>query len=211
LNQTSTREEAVPIFKEAVVELNKYGLLPKGMCVEKAQKLVMGKNNNLCLIVGFASNINSYGFPLSYYINFDTIILKLITFYPLAILIHLHTALQNKINDFLSIAWSLTILYDLIPLKLFSCLSFGFKQNDLGGSIYPSKGWIYTIGFNGVKSLNNSFIGNITSVRIVVIPLGDDTFFIGATSFTGICILNFNTFNAFYIGNAGHIALAPYS
>ncbi len=43
LNQTSTREEAVPIFKNAVVELNKYGLLPKGMSVEKAQKLVTGE------------------------------------------------------------------------------------------------------------------------------------------------------------------------
>ena len=40
LNQTTTREEAVPIFKDAVVELNKYGLLPKGMSVEKAQQLV---------------------------------------------------------------------------------------------------------------------------------------------------------------------------
>ncbi len=40
LNQTTTREEAVPIFKDAVVELNKYGLLPKGMSVPRAQKLV---------------------------------------------------------------------------------------------------------------------------------------------------------------------------
>jgi hypothetical protein len=40
LNQTTTREEAIPIFKEAVVELNKYGLLPKGMSVEQAQRLV---------------------------------------------------------------------------------------------------------------------------------------------------------------------------
>jgi len=40
LNQTTTRAEAVPIFKEAVVELNKYGLLPKGMSVTQAQKLV---------------------------------------------------------------------------------------------------------------------------------------------------------------------------
>jgi hypothetical protein len=40
LNQTSTREEAVSIFKEAVVELDKYGLLPKGMSIEKAQRLV---------------------------------------------------------------------------------------------------------------------------------------------------------------------------
>jgi len=40
LNQTTTREEAVPLFKDAVVELNKYGLLPKGMSVEQAQRLV---------------------------------------------------------------------------------------------------------------------------------------------------------------------------
>jgi len=40
LNQTSTREEAVPIFKEAVMELDTYGLLPKGMSVEQAQELV---------------------------------------------------------------------------------------------------------------------------------------------------------------------------
>jgi hypothetical protein len=40
LNQTTTRDEAVPIFKDAVVELDKYGLLPRGMSVERAQKLV---------------------------------------------------------------------------------------------------------------------------------------------------------------------------
>jgi len=43
LNQTSTREEAVPIFKEAVIELNKYGLLPKGMSIGQAQRLVSGE------------------------------------------------------------------------------------------------------------------------------------------------------------------------
>jgi hypothetical protein len=46
LNQTTTREEAVPIFKEAVVELNKYGLLPKGMSVQQAEKLVTGEYLN---------------------------------------------------------------------------------------------------------------------------------------------------------------------
>jgi len=46
LNQTKTKEEAVPIFKEAVMELNKYGLLPKGMSIEEAQKLVLGGYQN---------------------------------------------------------------------------------------------------------------------------------------------------------------------
>ena len=45
LNQTTTKEEAIPIFKDAVVELNKYGLLPKGMSVEQAQNLVTNENH----------------------------------------------------------------------------------------------------------------------------------------------------------------------
>jgi hypothetical protein len=59
LNQTSTREEAVPIFKEAVVELNKYGLLPKGMSVEKAQRLMTGgQNTGLSHLIEKTSFVN---------------------------------------------------------------------------------------------------------------------------------------------------------
>jgi hypothetical protein len=52
LNQTTTREEAIPIFKDAVVELNKYGLLPKGMNVECAQRL-MTRGNQIRNIASF--------------------------------------------------------------------------------------------------------------------------------------------------------------
>jgi hypothetical protein len=47
LNQTSTREEAVPIFKETVVELNKYGLLPKGMSISQELNLITGGSSYL--------------------------------------------------------------------------------------------------------------------------------------------------------------------
>jgi hypothetical protein len=46
LNQTTTREEAIPIFKDAVVELDKYGFLPRGMSVERAQQLITRYNQN---------------------------------------------------------------------------------------------------------------------------------------------------------------------
>jgi hypothetical protein len=91
LNQTSTREEAVPIFKEAVVELNKYGLLPKGMSIERAQRLVTGQyqeigerlirrtlvrnrindlnnSNYLCLVGSVTDNLTSVG-PVVRWIN----------------------------------------------------------------------------------------------------------------------------------------------
>jgi hypothetical protein len=46
LNQTTTREEAAPLFKEVIVELNRYGLLPKRMSIKQAQKLVIGGFQN---------------------------------------------------------------------------------------------------------------------------------------------------------------------
>jgi hypothetical protein len=46
LNQTTTRREVILIFKETVVELVKYGLLPKGMSIEKAQDLIFGGYQN---------------------------------------------------------------------------------------------------------------------------------------------------------------------
>jgi hypothetical protein len=59
LNQTTTREDAVPIFNEAVVELNKYGLLPKGMSVEQAQRLVTGRYQKIEQFLKPISNIDS--------------------------------------------------------------------------------------------------------------------------------------------------------
>jgi len=59
LNQTTTREEAVPIFKDAVVKLKKYGLLPKGMSIEQAQKLIIGpqlSSNQIEYIKGLFCN-----------------------------------------------------------------------------------------------------------------------------------------------------------
>jgi hypothetical protein len=42
LNQSTTKEEAALLFKDAAVELNAYGLLPKGMSVTQAQRLLTG-------------------------------------------------------------------------------------------------------------------------------------------------------------------------
>jgi hypothetical protein len=41
LNQTKTREEAIPVYTDAVVVLNEYGLLPKGMNIQQARKLIL--------------------------------------------------------------------------------------------------------------------------------------------------------------------------
>ncbi len=42
LNQTTTKEELIMLYKEAIGELNYYGLLPKGMSISLAESLVIG-------------------------------------------------------------------------------------------------------------------------------------------------------------------------
>jgi len=63
LNQTTTREDAIPIFKDAVVELDKYGLLPKGMSVNQAFRLLTKINNQRLKALdslGFDSDANYF-------------------------------------------------------------------------------------------------------------------------------------------------------
>jgi hypothetical protein len=47
LNQTTTREAALTLFKEAITELDTYGLLPKGMTVDQALRIVSGERTRL--------------------------------------------------------------------------------------------------------------------------------------------------------------------
>ena len=47
LNQTTTREEARTLFREAIAELDVYGLLPKGMTVTQTLRAVSGEQTKL--------------------------------------------------------------------------------------------------------------------------------------------------------------------
>jgi hypothetical protein len=44
LKQTKTKEEVIVLYKEAIIELNNYGLLPKGLSIPLAERLVIGNN-----------------------------------------------------------------------------------------------------------------------------------------------------------------------
>ncbi|DAC72538.1 MAG TPA: hypothetical protein DSN98_04675 [Thermoplasmata archaeon] len=59
LNKTATREETVVLFKEAVVELYKYRLLPRGISAEQAQRLVIGNYQNPKMLSHIESDIYS--------------------------------------------------------------------------------------------------------------------------------------------------------
>jgi len=46
LRRAANKEETIAIFKDAVVTLNTYGLIPQGMTIEQTQKLVVGEYEN---------------------------------------------------------------------------------------------------------------------------------------------------------------------
>jgi len=198
LNQTSTREEAVPIFKEAVVELDKYGLLPKGMSVERAQKLVLsvcfnqrigefikkafGGNqdsagsNMFCLVSGKVTRIRAYG-----------------AFYPIRLLL---SVIGNSFSDFWMVRWVVSELLlelrsTLFPLYLFCEFNIGhtFEYFSQSYDYYPSIGQISSIGTNGFKNYIGEFYGQIREIPTLNMgPVGYEHYYSGIFGFAGLYI-----------------------
>jgi hypothetical protein len=222
LNETTTREEAVPIFKEAVVELNKYGLLPKGMSVEQAQRLVIEPyDNNKIMKLQDRLQINNL-FTADNYSNYFCLIsgetdtttvwspLPFVSLPFLGIgyyfLWIIHVILENTVFDELAslLAYSLFkyfILSFFFPVSLCSLMTFGqtYYSPCNPPEYCPSTGWIYTNGLNKIKTWNGSFYGNILSVDV---PF--ETIYIGMLGFSGIKIFpnNQDLLYCSYLGSA---------
>jgi len=196
LNTTTTKEEAVPIFKEAVVELSKYGLLPKGMSVERAQRLVVGPNqenfktlqekvihnhflaldnnsNYFCLIAGKATTCYVAS-PLIRILNF----FDLLGF----------GFLFDMLNG--GLMWMLTWDWVLCPIYPLGVLCFGYYVHTFGGVQHwePSIGSIFSVGALGIKIVNGEFYGGIIDITLHNIPAGISQYFIGVTGFIGVHI-----------------------
>jgi hypothetical protein len=219
LNQTTTREEAVPIFKEAVVELDKYGLLPKGMNIFQAQRLVtffttISKltsilkktirfnyqptdeiENRLCLMAGKTTNTQFEG-PMT--IFFDIVFfLSLISYGgptsgPLSALLFITSAYLFVLS---------TLFSSYNPLAVFYRVNFGGWNNipDYPPEQYFSSGWIYTLGANGVKTWQGQMQGTLPIEGTIF--LWSSRFSPGAVGFTGLKISPFGK-TAFYLGSA---------
>jgi len=193
LNQTSTREEAVPIFKEAVVELNRYGLLPRGMSVEQAQKLVIGANQNeriikfaekffsrnqgdyyninntLCLITGIVDE--AFFWSLLTVISFTL-------FFPLAVIAAMYAIGGNKVPIFIELPFLFLLgswVYCMFikPIHPMSIIKFG------EGGIPTTTGIVFSLGLSGMKNVVGTFSGTVkgfTGIRIGIMGC----FFLGS-------------------------------
>jgi hypothetical protein len=219
LNQTSTREEAIPIFKEAVVELDKYGLLPRGMSVEKAQKLVIARyksfqdryilnslmtnskllddnRNTLCYFTGQIDN--SFVWTL----RARLLTIPLVLFEVLIMSFH---DILPKLTEFIDnlLVYLYFNVLSISPIGFNEWISIGVFSGYWPYSIYyPSNGWIHTIGMNGIKKWEGSIAGGWLSP-----PVGQPRF--GAFDFTGLALYLDNN-ERFYLGFALSVNLYNY-
>jgi hypothetical protein len=214
LNQTSTRDEAIPIFKEAVVELNKYGLLPKGMSVEQAQRLVTGPyqntkllkcleklSNEPCLISGEARGYTYFQGPVSRAIWVVLYILAEISLNfnmgPLFYLLSIIPATMSVVfSEFLrNLPYIGAIIY------------YGVSySNPMTGETWynPAEGNIRAIGSFGTRQWNGAFYGKLSSLALwgflsVLYP--------GVNGFTGLKLYLNQT--DFYFGFALNVNVGP--
>jgi hypothetical protein len=199
LNQTTTREEAFPIFKDAVVELDTYGLLPKGMSIERAQRLIttFGKSINLlnripssqhlfkcanlfCLIAGKADISLVANSLLTGFEILLILLVNLPDLYP-----------TDFIMAFLIIQ-TLFIIYKNTPpnrigtiFNILSVLTFGAHYTY---STEGANGWVFTVGLLGIRTSNGPLYGQIPIPIFAGISGYLSTHYTGALGFTGFRI-----------------------
>jgi hypothetical protein len=187
LNQTTTKEEAIPIFKDAVVELNKYGLLPKGMSVEQAQNLVTNENhvqnisklseatirnllkpsndeieNVFCLITGKTNDTHVLT-PISRISNVFTATF----FFLLATLIMMFPYILSPqgllIIFLLIVTWPFTIVMDVLTYLRDLLMRLPLPSLGLciafGDYLYSAKGWMSSFGILGKQNISGSIFG----------------------------------------------------
>ena len=211
LNATETREEAEKIFNEAIVELDKYGLLG-GLSIEQVQRLITGgqkdssamklmekihrrfrgisnsNENMFCLIIGETNETYIEG----------RVALFLGRLYLLAMFLGPFWFLYLIIYAFF-IEWS-----QKNPISLVNRINLGYVDDEfeVGFVYYYSNGWVTSIGMNGLKSYDGILRGDLplkgTSHMSGMVTYREH--YPAVAGFTGIKLFKSDTEETLYIG-----------
>jgi len=227
LNQTTTREAAVPIFKEAVRQLNKYMLLPRETSIEQINNLMvvttkdvqhptmvrsasrisdfLNRTNAFCLIAGQTTmNTRFFGFlergcsGLCWILYYSTVLARRNDYDPVLLNATL-TFIKSLQNTVYTINAKRLIGTGLITL--------GHSHSSSIPPPYrydPAQGWITSLGLLGKKSWNGTFFGRL----LLMAPYNSDSyvFYPGAMGFVGIK-LNLRDGTFFFIGSSALVSI----
>jgi hypothetical protein len=223
LNQTTTREEAVPIFKDAVVELDKYGLLGN-LTIEEAEnciffwykdtimtkKLYSNTRRNLCCLVTGRVNrsiavhrVNSWiWWADKFLISFGiTIFEQFPKQFPnlsfLLLPLFLIGVLGIVLLEVLGASWEQ--FADNNPIAFFDVICAGYVL--LGDTYKYGNGWVDSIGLLGEKKWSGQFMGNLPGRKIAFTDIAY-LYYPGIYAFNGIQINFPEIGDKYFLGSA---------
>lgn len=222
LENATTDDEVTNILNGAVIELNKYGLLPEHMSVEKAQQLVVNKYKNQvatssedkenfnCQIVGKTDGQRYFDNQTPLRKKLWEMILSFIDRVEnLGLLIILVSLIYARVGT-------------LIIRSIFFCLirdaklSFGYYDSYFNPETWeewekyvPGSGWVWTNGSNGIVTWDGNLWGLISKYWVNIFLYEDICYFIGAEDFTGIRIISLSDGMDYFFGSASHVKLGP--
>ncbi len=182
LNQTTTREEAILLFKEAVVELDKYGLLPKELSVKIVQKLITERNpstyplNRIPSLAKFSNDSNLFCLIAG---RTNQTIFESV----LGILCYIFSS-----SNVGGVAYICHVLYHWLtiscminPFGLIRRISLG-SYDYFDNDTYFASGWLTTVGIFGLKKYEGNIIGAIPIKGTYY----KDTWYLGKLRFPGV-------------------------
>ena len=196
LNYVTTKEESIPIFDEALFELDKLNLLPDGMSLEEARKLVIGNYNQKRVL-----NI------------LDTVIKQNNEYFGEDE--NRFCLIAGRVFDiYFSTLWFLywyNFMYDssggpfTFGLMLVGAILSSLTLINIVGLIYfadQTNGAVFTAGLLGIKFWNGGLSG--------ILPQWIGNFYpdLAVNGFTGIRFLSLNEDTpTYFIGTALHVGI----
>lgn len=178
LAKIKTNEDVITVYKESIELLHRAGLLPHNMKLDEIRDIVIGEHKNIhkcdrtrfdnnsninCLISGSTSNTIFAGLRVRFWLPFR-IFFRWNVAYPFSELIPydlfpLISEFYELLCDFILYRWAFAIsLNQINPISLERMIYLG---QIFHWDIKPAKGWIHTIGLNGIMKWNGSFYGDL--------------------------------------------------
>lgn len=228
LSTSTSIEDTQNIFNSTLVSMNRFNLLPNGMSIEQAQKLVTSTNQNTIPLIQkkstkFLTDTISGTIQNSFcYIagnTSNTHFAKPIT----RITMYLFDIMDYSSQNIILVRLSTALWLVFNPLSTISQTILTLQGNHYGASIFfgnfhfypypnwlfPAQGWISTNGINGKQNISGSFWGQ----KMTSGWQPQDDWYMnyswrGCVGFTGF-ITYVDSDNAYYLGSALYVNVGP--
>jgi len=230
MSTAESMEETQRIFNDTLTSMNRYNLLPNGVNIEQAKRLVSSTTHNQKIIsflqkisTKFQSDSHAGKIQNSFCLiagnTSDTHFAKPVT----KLTMRLYDIMDYSSGNHILVVVSTAFWIVWNQLSTISQMILQRQGNHCGVSIffgnyhhypypnwlYPAHGWISTNGINGKQNISGSFWGQkVTSGWQPQDDWHMNYTWRGCVGFTGL-ITYFGSDSAYYLGSALHVNIGP--